>query len=438
MSQDPNNQTLQADVLLVTVTETETMAVRSVFPEQGWQFIGDKAYYDFGAIGRAKVVLVQSEKGAGGEGGSARTVDKAIDLFSPTTVIMVGIAFGFDRDKRKIGDILVSQQILTYEMQRVSQGNKRTLRGDQVTVPAKMLGRFRHGAMEWKKANEPAQVEFGILLSGAKLIDDPEFRDQVREFAPEAIGGEMEGEGVHAASYGNKVDWILVKAICDWADGIKKRDDEPSRQEYAAEIAARFVLSVIQQGGFRRERPQNALNPPVFTSVSVQPPQIQSNPQPDGTGPINVFISYSDEDEKFKKQLETHLAQMRRDKVILPLYIEAGKNREDQIAEYIASAQIILLLMSPSFIASDQLYENEMTRAIARQKSGDPVRVIPIAVRYIAPNDPDKTPEYQKIQGLPRNGRPIESWRSADEVWAQVAGEIREVCKDLRKNSGKQ
>src|SRR5215469_15937283 len=106
MSQLPGDQALQADVLLVTVTETETMAVRNAFPEKGWRFIGDKTYYDFGEIGGAKVVLVQSEKGAGGEGGSTRTVDKAIDLLSPSTVIMVGIAFGFDQTQRQIGDIL--------------------------------------------------------------------------------------------------------------------------------------------------------------------------------------------------------------------------------------------------------------------------------------------------------------------------------------------
>jgi hypothetical protein len=76
-----------------------------------------------------------------------------------------------------------------------------------------------------------------------------------------------------------------------------------------------------------------------------------------------------------------------------------------------------------------------MTRAIERQKAGEPVRVIPISVRYIAPGDPDKAPDFKKIQGLPRNGRPIESWRSADEAWALIAQEIRDVCKDLRSKS---
>ena len=87
------------------------------------------------------------------------------------------------------------------------------------------------------------------------------------------------------------------------------------------------------------------------------------------------------------------------------------REREQEIADHIDSAQIILLLMSPSFIASDQLYENEMMRAINRQESGDAVRVIPIAVRSIAPGDPDKTP-------LPKDTGSASQWQ-AYRVMAQ-------------------
>jgi len=164
-----------------------------------------------------------------------------------------------------------------------------------------------------------------------------------------------------------------------------------------------------------------------------------SSPPVDATKPINVFISYAQDDEKFQKQLETHLALLKREGVISPWHSQqakVGETREQQIANHIDSAQIILLLMSPSFIASDQLYVNEMMRALNRQRAGDAVRVIPIAVRHIALGDPDKTP-FQKIQGLPRNGKPIDAWRSADEAWAAIAQEIREVCKDLRGGGGR-
>jgi nucleoside phosphorylase len=438
----PSNQTPQADVLLVTVTEVETMAVRRLFTGVGKHFIGDKTYYDLEDVGGAKVFLVQSEMGSGGQGGTIRTIEKGIDILSPSAVIMVGIAFGVDPKKQRIGDILVSEQILDYDLLRVGSGPDHgsviVSRGDKAAASPRLLNRFRDGAMEWRQANEPAKVKFGLILSGAKLVDNLDFREQLRAFGPDAIGGEMEGAGLYAAAQGNKVDWILVKAICDWADGSKSGNKQ-ARQELAATNAARFTNSVIKQGGLRSQRLHNSPSAVAIPTNQQGQPQIPSTNPTDGTEPIEVFISYSADDEKFKKQLETHLSQLRREGVIRPWHSQQTKlgeaqGREQEIANHIDSAQIILLLMSPSFIASDQLYENEMMRAINRQQSGNAVRVIPITVRHIAPGDPDKTP-FQKIQGLPRNGKPIESWRSADEAWATIAQEIRGVCKDLRANA---
>ena len=67
-------------------------------------------------------------------------------------------------------------------------------------------------------------LSFGTILSGAKLVDSMDFRQQLRALEPEAIGGEMEGAGLYVACHDLKVDWILVKAICDFADGQKSRN----------------------------------------------------------------------------------------------------------------------------------------------------------------------------------------------------------------------
>jgi nucleoside phosphorylase len=225
MSQYPSAQALQADVLLVTVTAVETVAVRRLFSIVQRHFISNRTYYDLGEVGGAKVFLVRSEMGAGGQSGAILTIQRAIDTLSPSAIIMVGTAFGVNPEEQKIGDILVSQQILYYELQRVGSGPNRhrfviISRGDKAAASPKLLNRFRDGAMEWKKANEPAKVKFGLILSGDKLVDNYDFREQLRAFGPDAIGGEMEGAGLYATVQSNKIDWILVKAICDWVDGI--------------------------------------------------------------------------------------------------------------------------------------------------------------------------------------------------------------------------
>ncbi len=156
-----------------------------------------------------------------------------------------------------------------------------------------------------------------------------------------------------------------------------------------------------------------------------------------GTKPIEIFISYAQQDEKFKNQLETHLAMLKREKVINVWHSEqttVGKasGRQQEIADRIDSAQIILLLISPSYLASDSLYDYEMMHAIDRQQSGDPVRVISIIVRHVAPSEAP----FQKLQRLPSNGKPIETWRDRNRAWATVVEEIQHVCKELRQNQG--
>ena len=245
--------TIKADILLVTVTSIEAQAVLNMFVEETGQvfqrhFIGDKTYFDLGVLKGARIVMVQSEMGASGPGGALLVVDEGIRMLSPSAVIMVGIAFGLN-ETLSIGDILVSQQLLGYELQKVATGSEGKVeiipRGDRARASTKLLDRFLGGLLDW----HGPKVEYGLILSGDKLIDHQDFRNQLRKLAPEAIGGEMEGIGLYSAAQRRKVDWIIIKAICDWADG-NKGQDKNTRQQLAAENAIRFTLHVLNQGGF--------------------------------------------------------------------------------------------------------------------------------------------------------------------------------------------
>jgi nucleoside phosphorylase len=243
----------RADVLLVTVTEVEKHAVLELFPHATRLHHSSQTYYDLGLVRDARVYLVQQPNmGSGDAGGSTLTIFKGIQALTPATVIMPGIAFGFEPEKFAIGDILISEQIQMYEHQRVSSNAQNQpiflSRGARPTVSPRLLSRFKSNAQGWSEQ----QVAFGIILSGDKLVDNVIYRDQIRSFAPEALGGEMEGGGLFAASqdHTHKVDWILVKAISDWGDGDKGVDKKPN-QLRAARSAAQFVLHVLHQGGFK-------------------------------------------------------------------------------------------------------------------------------------------------------------------------------------------
>jgi nucleoside phosphorylase len=83
----------------------------------------------------------------------------------------------------------------------------------------------------------------GPILSGEKLVDNPAFKLQLFQQFPQAIGGEMEGAGLCAASGRIGVAWILVKSICDWGDGKKHKRHQP----LAAAAATSLVHHVLSQ-----------------------------------------------------------------------------------------------------------------------------------------------------------------------------------------------
>jgi nucleoside phosphorylase len=250
--------TLNADILLVTVTRVEGLATLEVFREATGQAaiptpIGDQIYHNLGMVNDARIFMVQSEMGSVGLGASQQTIQKGIEALSPSAVIMVGIAFGVNPEKQSIGNILISRQLMLYELQRVSteEGKPRLIpRGDRPHASVWLVNLFRSAHLYWNESE--AKVIFGPILSGEKLIDNMDFRQQIVDFVPEAIGGEMEGAGLYVACQDAKVDWILVKAICDWADGHKVQDKN-ERQQLAARNAAEFVLHMLQQASFKQK-----------------------------------------------------------------------------------------------------------------------------------------------------------------------------------------
>src|SRR5262245_47183559 len=83
--------------------------------------------------------------------------------------------------------------------------------------------------------------------------------------------------------------------------------------------------------------------------------------------PVDLFCSYSHKDEALREELDTHLALLRRRGVLNPWHdrrIAASDDWKESIDGHLESADIVLLLISPDFMASDYCYDVEMTRAM--------------------------------------------------------------------------
>jgi hypothetical protein len=106
--------------------------------------------------------------------------------------------------------------------------------------------------------------------------------------------------------------------------------------------------------------------------------------------------------------------------------IAAGEEWKDQIDKNLEAAEIILLLISADFIASDYSYDKEMSRALERHEAGR-VQVIPVILR-----DVDWHPApFGKFQPLPKDGRPVTSWENKDSAWKDVALGIRKAVEEI-------
>jgi len=138
-----------------------------------------------------------------------------------------------------------------------------------------------------------------------------------------------------------------------------------------------------------------------------------------------VFFSYSHEDEQYRDQLEKHLALLKREGLIESWHdrrIRAGSPLAQEIDQHIEQADVVLLLVSASFLDSDYCYGIEMQRAMERHEAGE-ATVIPVIVR---PCD-WKSASFGKLMAVPRDGKAIVTWANYDEAYTDVARRLREV-----------
>ena len=146
---------------------------------------------------------------------------------------------------------------------------------------------------------------------------------------------------------------------------------------------------------------------------------------------IELFYSYSHKDEKLRNKLETHLSLLRQQGLIITWHdrkINAGLEWKNEIDTYLQKAQIILLLISPDFLASDYCFSVEMKQAIERHNRGE-ARVIPVILRPVywqgAP--------FGKLEALPADAKPVTGayWHNQDEAFFSVAEGIRKVVEEI-------
>jgi hypothetical protein len=147
--------------------------------------------------------------------------------------------------------------------------------------------------------------------------------------------------------------------------------------------------------------------------------------------PISIYLSYARKDEHLASELQKHLSPLRRGGnvfVILDTAISPGSDWYTEIDNNLNKADIIILLISADFLASDYFYSVEMRRALERHERGE-AQVIPVILR---PVNWQGTP-FSHLQVLPKDGIPITQWADREEAFANVVRGISQMVKEVSK-----
>jgi hypothetical protein len=145
----------------------------------------------------------------------------------------------------------------------------------------------------------------------------------------------------------------------------------------------------------------------------------------------SLFVAYSHKDEQLKDALLSHLGPLRRLGMVKDWHdrkIEPGAVWDEEIDRHLNSADIILLLISADFIASDYCYGIEMERALERHESRQAC-VIPVILRTCEWH----LLAFRKLQALPKDGKPVTKWQDADDALTDIARGIRSMVESIQK-----
>jgi O-acetyl-ADP-ribose deacetylase (regulator of RNase III) len=143
-----------------------------------------------------------------------------------------------------------------------------------------------------------------------------------------------------------------------------------------------------------------------------------------------VFVSYAREDEHLRDKLSDHLGGLRHggyisewsDGQIIP-----GQEWAPEIVRRLDEADIILLLITSSFLGSEFIGRVELAQALERHSRGEAV-VIPVILR---PAD-WQSAGLEGLQALPKDGKAVSTWPDHDAAFVDIAQGLRRAVDTWR------
>jgi len=140
---------------------------------------------------------------------------------------------------------------------------------------------------------------------------------------------------------------------------------------------------------------------------------------------LNLFISYSHQDESLIKEFVKHITPLRNNGLISEWYdrkILGGSDFLDSIENNLEKANIICLFISADFLASQACLNEKIKALELKKKKG--ISIVPIILSSCGWKD-DK--EISVLLALPTDGKPISDFPDQNNAWNIVYNELKKI-----------
>jgi nucleoside phosphorylase len=262
-TQEPNNP---IDFVIITALEEEREAVLSKlpFPKKLPPSNEDvRVYYHSqipvhlsdGSFDTYDIIIL-SPLDKGRVEASTATSD-AIRRWQPRFVLLVGIAGGINDAGISLGDILISNQIVDYSLQKIQEDGAKVRYVVHQAAPRLLNAAqnfYLDKCLELLEIQPPQEITpkrfVGAIASGDKIIAFGNVLKKYQNDWPKLIGVEMEAAGVAAASFqsANPPGFFMVRGVSDLADSDKDSSDTKKWRSFACDVAAAYTIALLQSG----------------------------------------------------------------------------------------------------------------------------------------------------------------------------------------------
>ncbi len=241
------------DFVIITALPEELEALLAKLPSYQQLPPADEdvhVYYQADLLGAYRLVLM-SLLGMG-RVQAANATNDAMRRWDPRYVLLVGIAGGIAEAGVQRGDVLISDQIADYELQKLTDGGNQ-IRWVVHPVAPRLLEAARHLRVNWrrlirKRRPQPGRPQcfIGPVATGDKVVAIKEVLELLRSDWPKLIGIEMEAGGVASAAFqsAQQPGFLMIRGVSDLAD--ENKDD--SWRQYACHAAAAYAITLLQSG----------------------------------------------------------------------------------------------------------------------------------------------------------------------------------------------